>query len=144
MPRPYNNNFNNKFGMDNSKTLMYRDENDFIRKLRSLKTYCPQSYKDFIFNVSKESYFELVDGRYSKDIFTSNEFRFIYGQIRLVYSIKDKAVIIEDLEPSQFLLDGYMTKLETYKTMFYRNKKDKFKIDLMFSLKENSRKEIIL
>lgn len=29
MPRPYNNNFNNKFGMDNSKTLMYRDENDF-------------------------------------------------------------------------------------------------------------------
>lgn len=136
--------YNNKFNINNSKALIYCDENDFIRKLRSLKSYCPQSYKDFIFKVSKENYFELEDGRYVRDIFTSNEFRFIYGQIRLIYTIKDKTVIIEDLEPSQFLLDGYMARLEIYKNMFYRNKKDKFKIDLMLSLKESNRKEIIL
>ena len=144
MPKPYNNNFNPNSGMSNSKNLIYCDENDFIKKLRSLKTYCPQSYKDFIFNVSKENYFELEDGRYLRDVFTTNEFKLIYGQIRFIYSIKNKTIIIEDLEPSQFLLDGYMTKLKTYKSMFYRDNKDKFKIDLMVSLKECNRKGIIL
>lgn len=127
-----------------NKNLIYLNENDFIKKLRSLKTYCPQAYKSFIFKVSRERFFETKDGTYSKDIPTSKEFKFIYGQIRLIYSIKNKTIIIEDLEPSQFLLDGYMTKLETYRSMFYRDKKDKFKIDLMLSLNDKKRKEIIL
>ena len=127
--------------LNNSRNLVYLNANDFTRKLRSLKMYCPQSYKNFIFKVSKESFFETENGRYSKNIFTSDEFKFVYGQIKLVYSIENDKVIIEDLEPSQFLLDGYMTSLNIYKKMFYRNKNDKFKIDLMFSLKENSERK---
>lgn len=122
--------------MNNLKTMIYRDENDFMRKLRSLKKYYPQSYKDFIFNVSKQDYFKLDNGTHTKEIFTSDEFKFIYGQVALIYTVEDKTIIIEDLEPSQFLLDGYMAKLGLYKNMLCRNQKDKFKIDLMFSIKE--------
>lgn len=128
--------FNKKPTITDAKNLVYRDECDFYRKVRSLRTYCPRSYKNYLFKISKEGYFETEDGRYSKDIYTSKEFRFIYGQIKLIYSIEKNKVIIEDIEPAQFLIDGYKTKLETYRSMFYRDERDKFKIDLMFLLKE--------
>ena len=128
--------FNKKSTITDAKNLVYRNECDFYRKVRSLRTYCPRSYKNYLFKISKEGYFETEDGRYSKDIYTSKEFKFIYGQIKLIYSVEKNKVIIEDIEPSQFLIDGYKTKLETYRSMFYRDERDKFKIDLMFSLKE--------
>ena len=34
--------------------LLYIDENDFNKKLRSLKIYCPIAYKQLIFKVKKE------------------------------------------------------------------------------------------
>ena len=36
----------------------------------------------------------------------------------------------------QFLLDGYKSELRTYKSIYYRDEKDKFKIDLMLKIKE--------
>ena len=29
--------------------MKFRDENDFIKKSRSLKKYCPRAYKDLVF-----------------------------------------------------------------------------------------------
>lgn len=43
---------------------------------------------------------------------------------------------MESIEPSQFFLDGYMSSLDTYKGIYYRNKKDKFKIDLVMQMKK--------
>ena len=43
---------------------------------------------------------------------------------------------MEDIEPSQFLLDGYVYELDTYRGMPYRNQRDKFKIELMIRRKE--------
>lgn len=43
---------------------------------------------------------------------------------------------MKNIEPSQFLIDGYMSSLEIYKGICYRNKKDKFKIDLFISMKK--------
>lgn len=42
---------------------------------------------------------------------------------------------MENIEPSQFLLDGYMSSLDTYKGICYRDNKDKFKIDLIMQMK---------
>lgn len=120
---------------DNSTKFLYLDENDFNKKIRSLKTYCPIAYKQLIFRVKKELTTDMKDGTYSKNLETSQEFKFIYGQIKLVYSVKNGIIIMENIEPSQFLLDGYMSSLDTYKGICYRNNRDKFKIDLVMQMK---------
>lgn len=33
--------------------LVYKDKNDFDKKLRSLKKYCPIAFKDLVFNKCK-------------------------------------------------------------------------------------------
>ena len=111
--------------------MKFRDENDFIKKSRSLKKYCPRAYKDLVFNLDREELSTLPNGVYSKELYTSKEFELVYGKIKLVYSVVNRLVIMEDIEPSQFLLDGYVYELDTYRGMQYRNKRDKFKIDLM-------------
>lgn len=111
--------------------MKFRDENDFIKKSRSLKKYCPRAYKDLVFNLDREELSTLPNGVYSKELYTSKEFELVYGKIKLVYSVVNRLVIMEDIEPSQFLLDGYVYELDTYRGMPYRNKRDKFKIDLM-------------
>lgn len=109
---------------------LFTDENDFRKKLRSLKTYCPFAYKDFVFNVIKKIMLNHPDGVFKVELKTTKDFKFIYGQIELVYSVKDNKIIMENIEPAQFLLDGYTSSLGTYKGVCFRNKKDKFKIDL--------------
>ena len=134
MPRPHHNNFN--------KTISdIHKDNEFNKKLRSLKKYCPQSYKYLIFEFKNGNHFEKEDGEYEINLPTSKEFKFVYGQIKLKYCIKNNAPIYKDLEPSQFFLDGYRFDLHIYKKLYYRNEKDKFKIDLMFELKKGGNYE---
>lgn len=109
---------------------LFTDENDFRKKLRSLKTYCPLAYKDFVFNFKKKIILNNIDGVFKMELKTTKNFKFIYGQIELVYSIKNNKIILENIEPAQFLLDGYISSLGTYKGICFRDKKDKFKIDL--------------
>lgn len=132
MQKKYRNN------IDKSNNFYYLDENDFIKKLKSLKTYCPKAYKDFIFNIGMKELHHLKNGRYYKNLFTSKSFKFVYGQIQLVFAVKDDNVVIEDLLPHQFFLDGYFNRLDTYKGMPYRDKRDKFKIDLFNAIKKRS------
>ena len=120
----------------NDKTIkiLFNNENDFKKKLRSLKRYCPRAYKEVIFNF-KNTLNNDQDGLYKKTLTTSKEFRFIYGQIEIVYQVKKNIITIITINPSQFLLDGYVEELKTYKGVFYRNSQDKFKIDLFNSMK---------
>lgn len=127
MPRPYNNNFN--------KNYNFYTNNEFNKKLRALKKYCPRAYKYLIFNIKNKNKFEKNEGNYEINLPTSSEFKFLYGQIKLKYYVKNKVPIFTDLEPAQFFLDGYKFDLHTYKRIYYRNDKDKFKIDLMLSMK---------
>lgn len=111
------------------------DNTEFNKKLRALKKYCPQSYKFFIFNI-KNKITDVTDGDYEINLPTSEEFMFIYGQIKLKYSIQKGKIKYKDLEPSQFFLDGYKFDLDVYKNIYYRNQKDKFKINLMMEIKK--------
>lgn len=115
-------------------TFLYLDENDFNKKKRSLKKYCPIAYKELLFRTRCEIV-NTKDGTYTRALKTSSEFKFIYGQIELVYSVKNGIVTILDIQPSQFLIDGYTSELKTYKGIFYRDKRDMFKIDLFMSMK---------
>lgn len=122
-----------------ARKISFANENDFNKKLRALKTYCMKSYKYFAFELTDE-YFESKDGTYSRDLPTSNEFRLIYGQIKLIYTIKNNEIILDDLEPKSFFMEGYSRLLETYKGIYYRDDKDKFKINLLNNLKKEEKK----
>lgn len=127
MPRPYNNNFN-KFEHN------FCENNMLNKKIKSLKKYCPQAYKYLIFTFKKECS-NQYDGLYEIDLPTTEEFKFVYGQIKLIYKIKSKKIMLIDLMPSDFLMDGHNYDLEVYKSIYYRNSKDKFKIDLFMNKK---------
>lgn len=103
---------------------------ELYKKISSLKKYCPKAYKYLIFHLSKEK----VNGIYTKDLPTSNEFKFVYGQIKITYEIKNKLIHYLELEPSQFFIDGHKIELDVYKNIPYRNDRDKFKIDLMHQM----------
>lgn len=118
-----------------STRFMYIDENDFTKKYKSLRKYCPKSFKHFCFDLIKNIN-SNIDGNYSVSLPTGKEFKLIYGQIKLIYSIRNGIVMIENLEPSEFFLEGYRKDLEIYKGIPCRNKKDKFKIDTILKLKE--------
>jgi hypothetical protein len=119
-------------------SFTYENELDFIKKLRSLKTYCPRAYKDLLFNVELNNLHNLENGRHIRNLYTSKEFKFVYGQIQLIFSVNNGDIVIEDISPQQFLLDGYFNLLDIYKGIPYRNDKDKFKINLFSSMKNRS------
>lgn len=125
----------NKPNLSNNKFL-FIDENDFYKKYKSLKKYCPKAFKylcfNFFKNVSKNKY---EDGKYVENVPTSLEFKKLYGQIQLLYSIKNGSIIIENLNPSDFFLDGHNRDLDVYLGMPYRNERDKFKIQMIMKLK---------
>ena len=127
MSRQYNNNFN-KFEHN------FCENNMLNKKIKSLKKYCPQAYKYLIFTFKKECS-NQYDGLYEIDLPTTEEFKFVYGQIKLIYKIKNKKIMLIDLKPSDFLMDGHNYDLEVYKSIYYRNSKDKFKIDLFMNRK---------
>lgn len=122
--------------LDPTRKFQYKDQNDFIKKFRSLKTYFPLSYKNLLFCIDKKRIYSFEDGKYVQELFTTNEIKFVYGSIKLYFSVKDGTVIIEDLEPADFLIDGYSRLLNTYHGIPYRDKKDLFKIKLLKNLKE--------
>lgn len=126
----------NRFIERLNSTYKYRHEADFVKKLRALKTYCPGAYKDLIFNLDKNSLHFQENGNYIHYLYTSPEFAFVYGEIKLIYTVEDGNVIIEDLAPQKLLLDGYHVMLDTYKGVIYRNEYDKFKIDLYMERKK--------
>ena len=118
------------------RQIIFKNENEFKKKLRALKRYCPKAHKYLYFDILSKDLFEKKKGSYEIELPTSKEFRLIYGQIKLIYSIQNRKIIIEDLEPRGFLLDGYKFELESYKGIFYRNEQDMFKINLIMKMKE--------
>lgn len=121
------------------RRIRFRNESDFNKKLKSLKKYCTQSYKHLCFELIDKDLFETANGTYYYDLPTSDEFKIVYGQLRLKYSIYGSMILLEDLEPSEFLKKGFCIELNSYKGMFYANKKDKFKIELMNYLKKEGK-----
>lgn len=114
--------------------IVFENENDIIKKIRSLKKYCIKAYKELIFYVFNN--IQIQDGYYEKELTTYQEFKKVHGQIKVIYEVRDKKITIKDITPSKFLIDGYMKELETYKGMYYNDEKDKFKINLVMKLKE--------
>ena len=83
----------------------------------------------------KKDLLENKDGKYQLNLPTVPEFKNIYGEIQLIYSVKEGIVIIEDLKPNDIFMANYMSDIKIYKGIPYSTEKDKFKIDMMIRMK---------
>lgn len=118
------------------RQIIFKDENKFNKELKALRKYCVIAAKYLFFEVIKYDLFEKKDGSYELELPISEEFKIIYGKIKLKYSICNDKIIFEDLEPKDFFISGYKIELDSHKGMFYRDEKDIFKINLVMKMKE--------
>lgn len=117
-----------------TERITFINENDFIKKYRGLKLYCPTAYNYLIFEIMNKHNYSREIGKHEIELPTSEKFKMVYGQIKLVYSRTKKAVVLENILPEDILEDGYMYLLDTYRGIPYRNERDKFKIDMAMNL----------
>ena len=116
-------------------SVRFLDENLYIKKKKGLSRYCRKSYKDLILNVfPKLVELGKKDGCYEVELWTEPLFEKVYGKIVLKFSVQNDVTIIEDIEPSEILIECYMKNLPVYKGIPYANKKDLFKIKMMEEL----------
>lgn len=128
---------------DNSKNVRvtYEDENAFNKLTKALKMYNMFAYKDFIFNLmyqlraGKMVGYEIEHDIWRCDLQSDKIFEFVYGKMYFTYRVEDGyRVVLLDIEPKDFLLDGHAKQLSTYKGVPIRGPKDRFKVDLYFSI----------
>jgi len=133
--------------------LDYVNENEFKKLERALKKYNMLAFKKLNFefypalrsgkflgekvNVDKKNGTETYELRLPSDkMFTQ-----IHGEVKLIYTVnkKDDVVLLDEITPSQILLEGHMSELTTYKGIMISKKnasKDMFKIDLLNMLQD--------
>ena len=75
------------------------------------------------------------DGVYELELPVNELFKKVYGDVKVLFSVKNGVVVLENITPSEMLIDMFMGDLPTYKGIPYRDSKDKFKIDLMKEIK---------
>ena len=119
-----------------NQQIVYVNENDFIKKYRGLKRICPDAFRNLCFYFFKNGICNKQDGDYVYDAPTSPEFKVLFGQIKVIYSIKNGIIYVKDLIPSEIFLNNYYGGVETYKGYPCYSEKDKFKINLLMKLKE--------
>lgn len=117
---------------DGQNKITFIDENEFSKKMRAIRRYSMNAYKYWIFEalpiLKKEN---KIDGVYELELPVNELFKKVYGDVKVLFSVKDDVVILEDITPSEMLMNMFMGDLPTYKGIPYRDSKDKFKIDLV-------------
>ena len=123
------------YKLNTIKKIVYIDENDYKKKERALKKYLILSYKHLIFKFYKKDFSCLDDGMYKEYLPVSDFFEYVYGKVYVSYSKKGNTIILENIQPSNCLLDFYNKDPKEYKGMYYRNNLDKLKIDKYIEMK---------
>ena len=120
--------------------ILFRDYVDYTKKKRALERYIGKSFRYLVlYVVPKLKKPGKTDGIYSVDLKADDIFNKIYGNVKLIYSVKNDIAIIEDIEPSGFLKTGYFQNLDIYKGTPYRDDKDLFKIKVLLG-EENEKR----
>lgn len=138
----------------NNYVIDYINENEFNKKIKSLKKYNMLAYKELIFKcmselkkgnflgeiTSKNTQDKIINYEYKLP--TDNTFFKVYGNIILHYSVyeKDKIVMFNTITPEEILSEGHQKELSTYKGVVISKshaERDKFKINLLDSINRN-------
>lgn len=134
-----------KFDASNNIRVKYRDENEFNKYVKALKTYNMLAYKDFIFNLMYQIRAgnlvgeNIEDNLYRCDLQSSKIFEFVHGKSYFTYQLEDNTVTLIAMEPKEFLSIGHSIELGTYKGVPITGPKDRFKIDFFLSMEKNKK-----
>lgn len=134
-----------KFDASNNIRVKYKDENDFNKYVKSLKTYNMLAYKDFIFNLMYQIRAgnlvgeNIEDNLYRCDLQSSKIFEFVHGKTYFTYQLEDNTVTLISMEPKTFLSIGHSIELSTYKGVPITGPKDRFKVDFFLSMENNKK-----
>lgn len=134
--------------------LDYINENEYKKLERALKKYNMLAFKKLNF----EYYPALRNGKflgkklssskkngtekYELRLPTDKMFAKIHGEVKLIYTVhlNEEVVMLEEITPTDILLEGHMSELTTYKGIMISKanaSKDMFKIDLLNMLQDN-------
>ena len=113
--------------------IQYLDENEYRKLLRGLKEINKLAYKQIVFRTLK---FDKTPGKHEIILKSSDTFRKVHGDIKLIYSTYKDTILIENIEPSSVLLEYHCKKKNTYKGIPFVDNKDVFKINLIREMKK--------
>lgn len=119
------------------KGIVILDETNYRKKVKGLKRYFLKSYKHLIFKILPE----LIrtgkkDGNYSIELPIDEYFKKCYGKLELYFSIKNDVVIIEDIFPTDILIQCHMKELPVYHGVPYYRDIDLNKLKVLEKLYE--------
>ena len=122
------------------KNKVYDDEkrdleNKVNKLIRSLKKYSIKSYKQFLKIKLNEPHDlcpeKLDDGSLRYNLYTHPIVKKCYGQMSVTF----KDGLLVDIQPENYLDEGYRTEFIVYKDVFIPNTpRDKFKVDYYSTL----------
>lgn len=135
----------------NNYVIDYVNENEFNKKVKSLKKYNMLAYKELIFKCMSElkngNFIGVVVSKNTKDNVINYEYKLptdktffqVYGNIILHYSVYEhnKIVMLDTITPEEILSEGHQKELSTYKGVVISKshaERDKFKINLLNSI----------
>ena len=118
----------------NNFDITYLNETECRKLVRGLKEVNMIAYKQIMF---KQLEFDKEEGKHELLLNTNDTFRKIYGDIKIIYSTDKDAICIENIEPSNILMEYHNKKKNTYKGMPFIDKKDIFKINLLKEMNKN-------
>lgn len=117
----------------NGMNITYLDEAECRKLVRGLKQINMLAYKQFIF---KQLEFDKEIGKHELILNTDKNFKLIHGDIKIIYSTYNNVVCIENIEPSNVLMEYHNKHKNTYKGIPFVDNKDVFKINLLKELRK--------
>ncbi len=116
--------------------ITYLDENEYRKLLKGLKKVNMLAYKQICFDLVGNNELDMTQGKHELTLKTNEEFKKIHGDIKLVYSIFKDTILIENLEPSNVLIEYHNREKNMYKGIPFVDNKDIFKINLLKEMKK--------
>lgn len=113
--------------------IKYLDENEYRKLLRGLREINKLAYKQIVF---KKFEFDKTPGKHEIILKASDTFKKVHGDVKLIYSTYADTILIENIEPSNVLLEYHTKKKNVYKGIPFVDDKDVFKINLLKEMKK--------
>lgn len=113
--------------------IKYIDENEYRKLLRGLREINKLAYKQIVL---KKIEFDKTPGKHEAILNSSEIFKKVHGDVKLIYSTYNDTVVIENIEPSRVLIEYHNKKKNTYNGIPFVDDKDVFKINLLREMKK--------
>lgn len=109
---------------------------DYHDTLAALRKYNMLAYKKVIFDIMTELHkgnlLGSKDGNtYAVDLPCDTKFKSVYGQVKLIYEVQDKRIIMKSIEPARVMKAMHSRIVKVYNGIPIIDSKDLFKAKLL-------------